>query len=126
METGLIIINGALLLLLTLWALKLRNKEQTLEEIRKRLSQIVDGLRAMEHLNVRVEYEYRFSDSDFNKTEAKMTRDARERLTGAIGRRVVKTVGLDEIVEAGALVGYRGDFVVRKSQPTNYDYGEDH
>lgn len=115
MTTAIAAIDAIIFLLLALWAVTLRQKEGDLEKIREELKEHTEALIGQKEGARKVWCVYRFSESDYNKPEAKMLRDARDRITATIGRRVVKEVGFEEIVEGGVLVGYKIEIEVKKS-----------
>ena len=62
---------------------------------------------------------YRFTDSDFNKFGNNlqgMQKEARQRMACALGRKIIKELKADEIIENGVLVGYKIDVEARKKE----------
>lgn len=118
MTTAIAAIDAILFVLLAYWAITLRQKEKGLDKIRGELKQHTEALIEKQETAQKVWCFYRFSESDYNKPESKMLRDAKERVTASIGRRIVKNVGIDEIVENGTLIGYKVEIEVKKA-PSN-------
>lgn len=122
MEIAIAIVDAIALSVLFLWAVYLRKKEQELQSIRREAAAALDeGIRQLQSAKDamgearKVWCTYRFSESDFTKTQSKMIRDAKERVAGNIGRRIVKEVGLEEIVEDGVLVGYNIEVEIQRN-----------
>lgn len=104
-------INAVLLALLVVWAAALRKKEKWLEETKE----AVRAFLRERQMNTRtVRCVYHITESDLNKKPVRMAREARERIEWTIGRKVVKEMGLDEIVEGGVLTGYKIEIETRK------------
>lgn len=104
-------INAVLMALLVVWAASLRKKEKWLEETK---AAVMAFLRERQRNTRTVRCVYHLTESDLNKKPVRMARGARERIEGTIGRKVVKEMGLDEIVEGGVLAGYKLEIEVRK------------
>ena len=117
MTTAIAAIDAILFVLLAYWAIILRQKEKGLEDVKEELKRHAEKLIEKHENTKKVWCTYRFSESDYVKPRGKMVQDAKERVAGYIGRRVVKEVGLEEMVEGGALVGYRIEIEVRKPRP---------
>lgn len=117
MTTAIAAIDAILFVLLAYWAVTLRQKEKGLEDVKEELKRHAEALIEKQENAKKVWCTYRFSESDYVKPRGKMVQDAKERVAGYIGRRIVKEAGLDEIVEGGAWVGYRIEIEIRKPQP---------
>ena len=62
---------------------------------------------------------YKFTESDFNKFGNNligMQKEAKQRLACALGRRIIRDLGAEEIIENGVLVGYKVCVEVRKKE----------
>ena len=60
---------------------------------------------------------YRFTESDFRRhgnNQLGMEKEAKQRMACALGRRIVKFLDADEIVEDGKLSGFKIQVFVRK------------
>lgn len=117
MTTAIAAIDAILFLLAALWAIILRQKQGELDEYKYKLSKAADELLEIRQRETKkVLCTYRFSESDYVKPRGKMVQDAKDRVAGYIGRRIVKEVGLEEMIEGGAMVGYKIEIDVRKPQ----------
>lgn len=114
MTTAIAAIDAILFLLLAYWAITLRQKEKGLEDVKEELKRHAEALIEKQENAKKVWCTYRFSESDYVKPRGKMVQDAKERVASNIGRRVVKEIGIDEVVEGGVLAGYKIEIEVKK------------